>query len=807
MENRLFSNPAYAALIYHSGRQLFLFTEDKERLFATSTSIFHRVKEKTVEIAAAAFSQHSIPESECNSRIRSVSWLLQQGYLPLIKENQLNFRLAQHQAQNNDLVQQLKNEITQLSDAIGFAVLDADVNYTCPITSEVFREPYLNEFGHTYERVKIQEIFEKKEELRKCPISQQIMTRPPFPNFRLRQIMDNFRSPPIPLLPAMENREAGDELDKANKLRLDAEENIREKRFAAGIELLRCAFEAGENYEHYLFLANIYQQMNDLNKAALVYLRLSQLQIQRDEFPQGFENIERAFELIGDQEDGRQLLRSLIFKRRGDPHRACETLRQLARRSSEIKNALNYWEQALICNPKAEGLLEEIVQVISTKNQMETDKMRVQQVIGMIKVVAALHSNNLDQARLFREKATELAPISVFPRWATIISNEENPTPLFRILSKLSPDICYYFEKAAESGELEDVWSHIEFLNQRTTRDEAFKIYVHWLDVWLSSERLNLNLAKELVNRARLLFSEDPQILEHLHRVCLSSPELNFRDLRDVTEKLGKYYEEVGDWEKAERVYQIADAQIHDNETPLKLGRVIGKRSPSDAISLLSSMLPFLLIEEEYELGSRYIALIRDIVRSEAPRRLEHFLEPRIFENLVVQMSTIELFNQLRQVQRNLDEFQQRMETIKETSVSQTKLKINSKQSTEQVKRPTIFDTSSSDSDDDRSLSREEKVVVNGRGVGRAHLRTIPKQTASRKKLTSSSSSSDSDDDRAPRGGRVIGRGRGSVGRANLRAIPKQIANRKKLTSSSSSSDSDDDRTTKGGRVIGRGRR
>lgn len=66
MENRLFSS-GDPALIYHRGRPLFLFKGDLTRITPT---------------VVIALDQLPIPDEERRSPIRSVEWLLQQGYLP-----------------------------------------------------------------------------------------------------------------------------------------------------------------------------------------------------------------------------------------------------------------------------------------------------------------------------------------------------------------------------------------------------------------------------------------------------------------------------------------------------------------------------------------------------------------------------------------------------------------------------------------------------------------------------------------------------------------------------------------------------
>lgn len=630
MEITFFSNPAHPALICHRYRHLILFTEEGGRLKGRVSPLFDGESERVIPVALTTFDQ--------------IEELLRQGHLPQIGGEELSFTPPLEGPKGRLFLQEVDRAIDRLCQEEVEAARHPDPLY-CPVTHELFRDPYSNQFGHTFEREVITKIYQEGSKKPLCPVSRQEMTTPPTPNYPLRETIDRIRStPPVPRLPAMESRAPATDPDRANRFRQMAEEEWKEGHKEGAIALLVRAFEAAERSSDYLFLAQIYREGGERRKALLVHLYLARLQVMRGDLEEAWRTMQPFHQEL-------PALYALLIGIMGKRDGACRILR---REACQIggKRALDYWEWALSLNPLSPGLFEEVC----SSNP------------ALFAALGSLYwrEDRKEAARL-QKRALELAPTHPTSLWAAILSGRSDLT-LFRTLSTLVPTDRYALKRVAEGGDLEDIWRYIDLLAQRKENQEGYHFALQWADRWLEAQLWGpaIELLSRLVPRFQLFFRENIALkvdcLERLMTAYTAAFESNHRALKEVVDELGSYYESTENWESAIRVYQKGDHHLHSHETSLKLGRALGRRSKGEGIKFLYQVAKPLFATQEYRLVGQYMDQIREIAPLD---RIEGMVDPLVAESICSQSAAVDLFRQLEEVQRELSLHTRQLEEMR----------------------------------------------------------------------------------------------------------------------------------------------
>lgn len=636
MELNFFSSQSHPALICHRRRHLILFTKEANRLQGRVSPLFDLEAERVIPVALTSL----------DLSIQKVEELLVEGYLPDIEGEEISFIAPPEGVRDRLLIREIDREIERLSREEVEATRHPDHLY-CPVAREFFLNPYSNQFGHTFEKSIITKIYEEEEPRRRlCPISRQEMTTPPTPNYPLRETVDRIRStPPIPLLPAMENKAPGTDLDRANQFRQMAEEDWKKGDKEGAIALLVRAFQAAEKSDHYLFLAQIYRASGESRKALLVSLHLVRLQIRRGELEGAFQTMQPLYQEF-------PALYALLIGAIGKKDGACRILRREARQIGG-KRGLDYWEWALSLNPLSPGLFEEV----ASSNP------------ALFASLGSLYwRGNREESDRLQKRALELAPNHPTVLWGAILSGRSDLS-LFRALSTLSPTDLYALKRTAESGDLEDIWRYIDLLVQQGAIQEGYLFALEWIDRWLEGRFFDqsIELLSRSISRFQPFFQEKIALkidcLERLMTAYTEALESNHGALKKVVDELGSYYESIEAWESAIRVYQKADHHLHSHETSLKLGRALGRRSKGEGINFLYQIAKPLFAAQEYRLVGQYIDQIREIAPLD---RIGGIVDPLVGESICSQSAAIDLFRQLEEVRRELSLHTRQLEEMRQ---------------------------------------------------------------------------------------------------------------------------------------------
>lgn len=637
MELNFFSSQIHPALICHRRRHLILFTKETDRLQGRVSSLFDLEAERVIPVALTAL----------DLSIQKVEELLLEGHLPEIEGEEIYFTVPPEGGRDRLLMREIEREIERLSREEVEATRHPDHLY-CPVSRELFLDPYSNQFGHTFEREVITKIYDGEREGKRplCPISRQEMTTPPTPNYPLREAIDRIRStPPIPLLPAMEGKATGTDLDRANRFREMAGEEWKRGDKDGAIALLIRAFQAAEKSDHYLFLAQIYRASGESRKAHLASLHLARLQIRRGELEGGFETIQPLYQAF-------PALYALLIGSMGKKDGACRILRREARQIGG-KRGLDYWEWALSLNPLSPGLFEEV----PSSNP------------ALFASLGSLYwRGDREESDRLQKRALELAPNHPTVLWGAVLSGRSDLS-LFRALSTLSPTDLYALKRTAESGDLEDIWRYIDLLVQQGSSQEGYHVALQWADRWLEGLLFDqsIELLSRSISRFQPFFQEKIALkidfLERLMTAYTEALESNHGALKKVVDELGSYYESIGDWESAIRVHQKADHHLHSHETSLKLGRALGRRSKKEGIDFLYQIAKPLFATQEYRLVGQYIDQIREIAPLDQIGRI---VDPLVGDSICSQSAAIDLFRQLEEVRRELSLHTRQLEEMRQ---------------------------------------------------------------------------------------------------------------------------------------------
>ena len=159
--------------------------------------------------------------------------------------------------------------------------------FSCPLTLEIFREPVMDEHGHTFEKSAIEEHLKRKNE---CPISRQPINSLT-PNRLVQQTIEEWQKrDPIPNFSLFQKENS--KLAESN-LQM-AQTYAKEGEYGEALESYTKAFQYTRNWSDYVGLPSLFERMKEAEKATLAYLYLAHYQLEDRKLPEAIQTLENC---------------------------------------------------------------------------------------------------------------------------------------------------------------------------------------------------------------------------------------------------------------------------------------------------------------------------------------------------------------------------------------------------------------------------------------------------------------------------------------------------------------------------------
>ncbi|MCE5318991.1 MAG: hypothetical protein LLG04_16715 [Parachlamydia sp.] len=186
-------------------------------------------------------------------------------------------------------IQEIRQIVSQIKLRVLFASLELE-KFTDPITFEVFKEPVIDEHGHTFEKSSI--------EGKACPFTRGPITSL-VPNRIVKQAIEEYqRQEPIPTfsLYKKENKQLADKNLQMVSDYLNANE------FEDALDCYVKAFQYTKEWRNYVGLPLLFEKMGNMEKACLAYLHLAEYQLNDAKVEEAIKVIEHCQKNVAEME-------------------------------------------------------------------------------------------------------------------------------------------------------------------------------------------------------------------------------------------------------------------------------------------------------------------------------------------------------------------------------------------------------------------------------------------------------------------------------------------------------------------------
>ena len=210
-----------------------------------------------------------------------VETLVQQQLLP-----REHFPIEQMQITSETCAEALDHAIEQFKPKVFIEPREMQ-QFSCPITLEIFREPVIDEHGHTFEKEAIEEYLKSKNN---CPINRQPI-RSLTPNRAVQQAVEEWqRQDPIPCFSLFQK----ENLRLASSNLQMAREYEKECEYVEAINSYAKAFQYTKNWPDYVGLPSLFEKMGEVEKATLAYLYLALYQLKEGKTTEALQTLETS---------------------------------------------------------------------------------------------------------------------------------------------------------------------------------------------------------------------------------------------------------------------------------------------------------------------------------------------------------------------------------------------------------------------------------------------------------------------------------------------------------------------------------
>jgi hypothetical protein len=272
-------------------------------------------------------------------------------YFPSIKQS----------ISRQNYLQMAKKAIRQFKPKV-FVEPEGLKDFCCPITLELFRNPVVDDHGHTFEKEAIENYFETKEK-KECPINRQLI-KSLAPNRLVRQTIEEWqKKDPIPTFSLFKK-----ENTKLTQSSLQmAKDYIEEGEYKYALESYAKAFKFTKKWQDYEALPVLFARMQEIEKTTLAYLYLAFYQLEGNRVARAIQTLEKCQSLVEIRSPVHLLLFNL-YRINKQSEKALKLAIQMTKSLSKKnpKQAITFYKEALRIKPDQFDLYSPFSQLLKT---------------------------------------------------------------------------------------------------------------------------------------------------------------------------------------------------------------------------------------------------------------------------------------------------------------------------------------------------------------------------------------------------------------------------------------------------------
>jgi len=493
--------------------------------------------------------------------------LVQKGLL-----SREHFSASQRKVRQEDCLQAMTQAIQQFKPKVFIESREME-GFSCPLTLEVFREPVIDEHGHTFEKSAIEEHLKRKNE---CPINRQPINSLA-PNRLVQQTIEEWQKrDPIPNFSLFQRENS--KLASTN-LQM-AQTYVEEKEYREALEFYAKAFQYTRNWSDYVGLPSLFERMQEAEKATLAYLYLAHYQLEDRKLPEAIQTLENC-------QQGQSaclqidLLLVKLYNLADQPQKAM----QLAIRSAEVlskqnpEQAITVYKQLLAQYPDQFDLY------FCLSHLLESTQEKAQ--ILLKGACHALETGDYKTAERLCHEAEVFSEDSFVDQLVSLdlLRKQKN----FPAINQKLISLAESFEKR---GLIEQMLKAYKMLFQLEKRPEyCQKIiaayerlqkpqkqtewYIACLSLFIKSQ--DWSKAEQIAQEA-LPKASEPQKIPLYENLEIVYTHWKEEQLENLWSQLGRSYQVSGQLAAAEKTYQKAFERFHKFEQALALADTLSEQ-------------------------------------------------------------------------------------------------------------------------------------------------------------------------------------------------------------------------------------
>ncbi len=436
--------------------------------------------------------------------------------------------------------------------------------FICPMTLEVFKDPFTDEHGHSFER---SPIIEYVKQYSSCPISQHPVHFL-MPNRSLRETIHELKKQDlIPTLTLFEKPNP----DLFSKNLETALSCIEQEKYEEALESYSKAFKYTNDWRHYVELPKFFEKISHFEKATLAYLYLALYQLQDKKLTEAIQTLEQCKKITPLSQQIDKLLIHLYSVNQQADH-AIKLALQSVQTITQVNQALHLYKQILIIDPCQWDVYQPLSRLLTTPEAKAH--------ILLKGAWHALESEKYVIALELAKKANKIYEDSLIDRLFDLECYKDAPDHLKRKLLTLAQ----FYEQKNLIPSMVKLYKRLARLNYNSTYYQKIITYtsennkIHWTLTWLSEAIDNKDWpSAEYAATTTLKLTNDPiPILCQLETVYT---HWHNNQLNHILHRLGIEYLLTSQIDLAEKTYRKAYERLQSQENALSLGEILQKQN------------------------------------------------------------------------------------------------------------------------------------------------------------------------------------------------------------------------------------
>ncbi len=589
--------------------------------------------------------------------------LVQKGLLP-----REHFSASQGQVRQEDCLQAMTQAIQQYKPKVFIERREME-GFSCPLTLEVFREPVIDEHGHTFEKSAIEEHLKRKNE---CPINRQPINSLATNRLVQQTIEEWQKRDPIPNFSLFQK-----ENPKLASTNLQmAQTYVEEKEYREALEFYAKAFQYTRNWSDYVGLPALFERTQETEKATLAYLYLAYYQLEDRKLAEAIQTLENCQQGPSAwlQID---LLLVKLYNLADQPQKAM----QLAIRSAEVLSKQNP-EQAIVYKQLLTQYPGQFDLYFCLSHLLESPQEKAQ--ILLKGACHALETGDYKTAERLCHEAEAFSEDSFVDQLVSLdlLRKQKN----FSAINQKLISLAESFEKRGLTEQMLKAYKMLFQLEKRPEYCQKIiaayerlqkpqkqtEWYIACLSLFIKSQ--DWSKAEQMAQEA-LPKASEPQKIPLYENLEIVYTHWKEDQLENLWSQLGRSYQISGQLAAAEKTYKKAFERFHKFEQALALANALSEqRKVRDSVQVYYEASAQALLDRNLERLDLCAGKIREI----DPHMQELDINQRM--HLLTQTHIFRLSEELYEAQQKIASLEQVVQPLREKALQEEKRRIAEEQ-------------------------------------------------------------------------------------------------------------------------------